>query len=109
MPAVPDFTDQELHEFREILTRHYGSEVEIQLADCDLVLQPESEEVTGCPTVFWHQDGTNFVVFKTGIHAFRAQFFYTPHEQYGTDTLEYPNLESCVKDILHTRAGHVRE
>ena len=84
MSSAPDFTDSELHNIRGMLTQRYKTDVEIELADCELVLDKNSGDITHCPTVFWHAQGANFVIFKVGICHFRTQFFYTPHEQFGT-------------------------
>ncbi len=109
MSLVSDFTDSELHNIREMLTQRYKKDVEIELADCELVLDKKSEEVTHCPTVFWHERGANFVVFKVGLFQYRTQFFYTPHEQYGTGIDQYNDLDECVAAALQTQADHERE
>ncbi len=106
---MPDFTDPELHNIREMLTQRYKKDVEIELADCELVLDKDSETLTHCPTVFWHERGANFVVFKVGMFQYRAQFFYTPHDQYGTGIDEYNDLDECIAAVLQTQADHERE
>lgn len=106
---IPDFTDSELHGIREMLTQRYKKDVEIQLADCDLILDRNTGEPVPCPTVFWHERGANFVVFKTGFFRFRTQFFYTPNDQYGTGIEEYSELDECVAAVLQTQSDHERE
>jgi len=110
MQHIPEFTDAELHGIREMLTQRYKKDVEIQLADCDLSLDKnDPEKTTSCPTVFWHERGASFVVFKTGFFRFRSQFFYTPHEQYGTGIEEFSELDECVAAVLQTQSDHERE
>ncbi len=109
MPLVPDFTDSELHNIREMLMQRYKKDVTIELADCELVLDKNSAEVTRCPTVFWHARGANFVVFKVGIFHYRTQFFYTPHDQFGTGIDQYSDLAECVAAALQTQSDHERE
>ena len=109
MPIIPDFTDEEIFGIRELLTLQYGKDVGIELAECELVLDNSSDGSVACPTVFWHEQGANFVVFKTGLCAFRSQFFYTPHEQYGSGMEEYDHLDKCVEAILLAQADHERE
>ena len=109
MSQLLDFTDSELHLIRQVLVQRYKKDVEIQLADCEIALDKDSEEVTSCPTVFWHAQGANFVVLKAGMFRFRTQFFYTPHEQYDTGIDEYNNLGECVTAVLQIQSDHERE
>ncbi len=106
---IPEFTDSELHYIRELLTKRFHKEVDIQLANCDLVLEPGMDVTVICPTILWHEEDTNFVVFKIGMFRFRTQFFYTPHEQYSTDIEEYSELGECVTAILNAQSNHKRE
>ena len=106
---IPEFTDSELHNIREMLVQRYQKEVEIQLADCELMLGKADTETVSCPTVFWYERGANFVVFKVGMFRFRSQFFYTPHEQYGTGIEEFNELDQCVAALLQTQSDHERE
>jgi len=48
-------------------------------------------------------------VVKTGATGFRTQFFYTPHEQFGTGIDEYRSLDECVAAALQTQSDHERE
>lgn len=109
MSLVSEFTDSELHNIREMLTQRYKTDVEIELADCELMLDKNSQQMSHCPTVFWHARGANFVVFKVGRFQYRTQFFYTPHEQYGTGIEQYHDLDECVAALLQTQADHERE
>ncbi len=113
-----EFTDTEIHIIREMLMQRYKQAVEIELADCELLLDEHDDErddapddagATSCPTVYWHARDANFVVIKIDATRYRTQFFYTPHEQYGTGIDEYDNLDECVAAVLQTQADHERE
>ncbi|MXZ80164.1 MAG: hypothetical protein F4Z15_02070 [Gammaproteobacteria bacterium] len=104
-----DFTQTELHRIREMLTQRYRKEVEVQLADCELSLDMGETEPMSCPTVFWHERDANFVVFKISPFRFRSQFFYSPHEQYGTGIDEFNDLDQRVAALLQTQSDHERE
>lgn len=106
MPEIPEFTDAELAHIRAMLVQRYRHEVEIHLADSEVRLGDDS---VNCPTVYWHAREANFVVFKCGESRFRTQFFYTPHDQFGTGIDEFDKLEECVAAVLQTQADHERE
>lgn len=106
---VSEFTDSELHNIREMLMQRYNQDVEIELADCELILDKNSGQAAPFPTVFWYAQGANFVVFKLGVLQYRAQFFYTPHDKYGTAIEQYTDLDECVTALLQTQADHERE
>lgn len=106
---IPNYTEAEITTIRELLTQRYQKDVEIHLADSEVALSPDQPEPEHCPTVFWHEREANFVVVKTGLFNFRTQFFYTPHDQYGTGINEYNDLEQCVAAVLQTQADHERD
>jgi len=106
---ILDFTDAEITTIRECLTQRYQKDVEIHLADSEILLTEDADNPVTCPTVFWHEREANFVVVKTSIFTYRAQFFYTPHEQYGTSIDEYNDLEQCVAAVLQTQSDHERD
>jgi uncharacterized protein YegP (UPF0339 family) len=108
MNQVPDFTETELWAIRTALNERYGKEVEIQLADSELRLNPESTTMTSCPTAFWSESGTNFVIFKIDEGEYRNQFFYRNREQFGTGREYYDNIAECVTTLLQVQADHER-
>jgi len=99
-----------------MLAQRYRHEVEIHLADSEVCLDAGARDsaaadaaTVSCPTVYWHARAANFVVVKTGAANFRTQFFYTPHEQFGTGIDEYQRLDECVAAALQTQADHERD
>lgn len=106
---VPDFTDAEQALVASLLFRRYSKTVPVQLADSELQLDAASEKLTLCPTFYWSERGTQFVVFKVAANRFRCQFFYSESEQYGTGHDEYADLENCVVTLLQVQSDHERQ
>lgn len=106
MNIIPDFDDNELSTIRTILKNRYRRNLDIQLADSELRLNPTDRELTWCPTVFWQVPPVSFVVCKTAPERYRCQFFYSAHEQYGTGIEEYTILAECVTTLLQMQADH---
>lgn len=104
-----NFTESEISSIRDLLTQCYQKDVEIHLADSEVILSPDTEEQEQYPTVFWHARDANFMVIKTGTLTYRTRFFYTPHDQYGTGNDEYNDLEMCVAAVLQMQSDHERE
>lgn len=107
--TVPDFTDTEQSLVESLLFRRYSKTVPVQLADSELQLDATSEKLTLCPTLYWSERGTQFVVFKVAANRFRCQFFYSESEQYGTGHDEYADLENCVVTLLQVQSDHERQ
>ncbi|MHB8253198.1 MAG: hypothetical protein ACYDEV_05745 [Acidiferrobacter sp.] len=108
MVPIPDFTDTELWVARSAINERYGKTVAVDLADSELRLDRESTALTVCPTLFWTERATSFVVFKVGAGRYRCQFFYSAHEQYGTGREEYEDMGECVTHVLQLQADHER-
>ncbi len=106
MDSIPDFDDQELILVRQILKKRYHSDIEIELADSELRLEPTAPRLTFCPTVYWRADTVHFVIFKTAAQRYRCQFFYNSVEQYGTGIYEYEDLHHCMMTLLQVQADH---
>ena len=53
---------------------------------------------------YWREDKAQFVIFKTGVQAYRNQFFYSVREQYGTGRDEYTDIGECVTTLLQVQA-----
>lgn len=107
--AIPDFTAAEQELVAKLLQRRYSKPVAMQLADSELQLDPASETLTLCPTLFWSERGAQFVVCKVAASRYRCQFFYSEGEQYGTGRAEYDDLENCVTTLLQVQSDHERQ
>lgn len=108
-PATPDFTADEQRQVETQLRQRFGFAVPIELAESELSLDPASEALTVCPTLYWTALGAHFVVFRVAEDRYRCQFFYSDADHYGTGHDEYPDLESCVRTLLQVQADHARE
>jgi len=107
--TAPDFTEAEQVLVASLLFRRYSKTVPVQLADSELQLDAASGKLTLCPTLYWSERGTQFVVFKVAADRFRCQFFYSVSEQYGTGRAEYDDLENCVITLLQVQSDHERQ
>ncbi len=104
---MPDFTEPELKTIREsVATRWKKEKIEFHPADVETKLSIDSEELTECPAIFWRQKSCHFLVIKPGENQYRCQFFYSPHDQYGTGINEYNDLKKCVTSLLQVQADH---
>jgi hypothetical protein len=108
-PGIPDFNSAERWVIESALKERYGRLVQIELADSELRLDPDSPALTSCPTVFWSERGCHFLIFKTGEDRYRSQFFYAEDEQYGTGRAQYDELAECVSLLLKLQADHEKE
>lgn len=109
MTGIPDFTETELRVVRSTLKGRYGKEVDIHLADTELRLDPGSNHLTECPTVFWKERGANFVICKVAEKRYYGRFFYTPDEHFGAGRDQYNDLAECVTVLLQAQADHEQE
>ena len=101
-----EFTEQELDIIRATLVECYGHAVEIELADAEMQLDPEADQLTLCPTVYWAAQECHFVVCKTGKKRFYCQFFYGPDEMYNTGRLYYDDVFEAVASMLKLQTEH---
>lgn len=109
MTGVPDFTESELDLVRQLVERRFRGPVDVEIADAELMLDPETAALTTCPTLFWNAQDCNFVVFRLGADRFRPQFYYGHNEHYGTGRPEYADLAECVTRLLQAQADHAHE
>lgn len=106
MATIPDFNKNELWVIQDTLKQRYRKEVEYDLVDIEMRLDPHSSVLTPCPAVYWKEDGVSFVIIKTGEGRYRSQFFYRVHQQFGTGVEEYTDLTECVVTLLQVQADH---
>lgn len=104
--TVSDFTEAERDMVAELLLQRYSKPVLPELADSELKLDPASDELSTCPTLYWHQRGASFVLSKVADGRYRCQFFYADADQYGTGHDDYTDLRRCVLTLLRVQADH---
>lgn len=106
MGKIADLNESELWTLRTTLQERYGEEIELQLADTEMRLDPHSTELYACPTAYWERKACHFVVLKSGDQRYRAQFFYRLYQMYGTGIEEFDDLSTCVVTLLQVQADH---
>ena len=107
MSTIEDYTDSELWLIKSTLKERYGKDVDIQLADIELRLNPYATELTPCPAAYWEDEGCHFIVCKSGDSRYRCQFYYRVHQMYGTGVEEYDDLSECIVTLLQVQADFV--
>lgn len=105
---IPDFTDADRWVVETALKERYGVRVAVEPADSELRLDPASNAVTLCPTLYWEQRGVEFVIFKVAADRYRSQFYYSLAEQYGTGR-DFDDLAECVVATLRLQADHEKD
>ena len=108
MDSIQNFAPADIEKVRQLVYQRYKETIEIQLANSELMLNPKRKQRVDCPTLFWHVRGANFAVIRSGLNRFRCQFFYTPHDQHGTERKEYDSLEQCVITLLQVQEDYER-
>lgn len=93
----------------ELLLQRYNRPVLPELADSELKLDPDSEQLMSCPTLYWCERDVNFVVLKVAHDRYKCQFFYLNADQYGTGHEEYADLKRCVLTLLSVQADHASQ
>jgi hypothetical protein len=86
--------------------RWYRDQVDLHLADMELKLDPDSQELTTCPALFWQVEDCSFLIVKTGDKRFRCNFFYRDLQQYGTGIAEFDDINECAIALLRVQADH---
>ncbi|MBL0125754.1 MAG: hypothetical protein IPP88_24880 [Betaproteobacteria bacterium] len=103
---VADFTEAERELVADILQERYLKTLLPEPADSELKLDPASDDLTICPTLYWKERGAHFVVCKVADGQYRCQFFYADADHYGTGQDEYTDLRHCVLTLLRVQADH---
>lgn len=107
--TISDFSEAQQEYVANLLAQRYTKQVALQLADSEFQLNPETEDLTLCPTLYWNERGAQFVVYKTDDQRYRCQFFYSSTEQYGTGHEDYDDIEKCVVTLLQVQSDHERQ
>ncbi|MCW8919556.1 MAG: hypothetical protein OQL08_12175 [Gammaproteobacteria bacterium] len=106
MSAIPEFSANELWIIQDTLKQRYRRDIEVELVEIEMRLNPHSTVLTPCPAAYWQEDGANFVIVKISEGHYRCQFFYRVHQQYGTGREEYTDLTECVVNLLQVQTDH---
>ena len=101
---IPDFTESEILGLRQALAEEFDRDVEIELTHSDVLAG--DGVAAQCPTIGWYAGGANYVLSKTGSRRYRSRFYFTPHEQYGTEQAAYAALDECLAAVLDARKRH---
>jgi len=108
MSGIPDFNDADRWVVETALKERYGKIVRTEAADSEIRLDPSLPQVTVCPTLYWEQNGVEFVIFKIDPDRYRSQFFYSALEQFGTGR-DFDELAECVVTTLRLQADHEKD
>ncbi len=108
MSGIPDFTDADRWIVETALKERYARVVRAEAADSEIKLDPATDSVTVCPTLYWEQYGVEFVIFKVAAERFRSQFFYSALEQFGTGR-DFDDIAECVTTTLKLQADHEKD
>jgi hypothetical protein len=98
--SIPGFSASDLSLVRACLKERFGHDVEVNEVETEVRLYPGDRELALCPALFWQQDKCSFVVSKTGPAGYRAMFYYSVKDRFGTGTEEYDNLGDCIITLL---------
>ena len=104
MSVIPPFSASDIKLVQATLAERFGAEVvrgvEIKEAETEIRLSPGDRELTDCPALFWIVGDCAFVVSRSGQAAYRAMFYYSVKERFGTGQEEYDNLGDCLITLL---------
>lgn len=102
--TLPEFSASDIKLVQATLRERFGAavadKVEIKEAETEIRLSPADRELTVCPALFWIVGGCAFVLSRTGQAAYRAMFYYSVKERFGTGQEEFDNLGDCVITLL---------
>ena len=105
---IADFTENELWVVRNTVKERYGKEIELHLADTEVMLGSGVEKMTWCPALFWSAKGANFTIVKIAARRYRAYFYFHPEHQLCTGIDSYDEIGECAVSVLQVDADHLR-
>jgi hypothetical protein len=106
MSITPDFSDDEIKIVSDTLAERYGVAKEIHLADVELRLSNNEQELSEYPALYWEDQDCHFIIAKFGPFRYHNQFFYHGTEQFGTSRTDYDDIFECTATLLHLQADH---
>jgi len=102
----PDFTKDEIRVIKDTLKERYGRDIEVELADAEMRLNPALTEMTLCPIVYWEIDDCHFVVAKVDKYHFMNHFYYRLYQTYATEKRRFDDVLDCVVSLLRAQADY---
>jgi len=106
MKKISDFSQFEIGTVQDTINERFDKEVELQVADSEIRLNPHSTELALCPTLYWRVDNCHFVIIKTDSNRYKPQFFYSVREEYGTGVDDYCDIADSILALLQAQADH---
>jgi len=100
MSGIPGFSPSDIKLVQATLMERFGHGADIQEVETEVRQSQADRELTACPALFWTWDDCAFVVSRTGQAAYRAMFYYSVKDRFGTGKEEYDNLGDCVISLL---------
>jgi hypothetical protein len=108
MKRLEEFNEAERCVVTCALQDCYGGPLPVETVDTELQLDPDSPEVTTCPTFLWRARGVDFAIVKVAEGTYRSQFNYSPLEQFGIGH-DFDDLAECAFMTLKLQADHEKE
>lgn len=104
MSGIPEFSTADIKLVRSTLQERFGAQVadavEIKEVETEIRLSHADRELTVCPALFWIVGDCAFVLSRTGLAEYRAMFYYSVKDRFGTGRETYDNLGDCVISLL---------
>lgn len=104
MGEIPAFSVSDIKLVQATLRERFGAEVadhtEIKEAETEIRRSPGDRELTVCPALFWVVGECAFVLSRTGQAEYRAMFYYSVKDRFGTGKESYDNLGDCLITLL---------
>jgi hypothetical protein len=97
---IPEFSASDIQLVQATIKERFGHEAEIKEVETEIRLTPGDRELTVCPALFWIVGDCAFVISRTSPAAYRAMFYYSVKDRFGTGQEEYDNLGDCVITLL---------
>lgn len=107
--SIQDFSEQQVSSVQQLINVRYKEDIELQLADSEVQIDPAMQDTTVCPILFWNARECNFAIIRTGEDQYRGQYFYNPHEQYVTQQVFFTTVEDCATALLREQSDDERE
>jgi len=108
MRRLTDFDEAERWIVACAVEDRYGGPLPIETADTEVQLDPDSAELTACPTFTWRARGVEFAIVKVAENLYRSQFLYSPLEQFGIGQ-DFEDLADCAFTTLRLQADHEKD